>query len=500
MTLSALLQGVTVTKMFHLLYGKHAPTQEIEIRALRYDSRKVREGDVFVAIRGSESDGHRFLPDALSAGAKVVVVEDDAAVHDSLCLHQGAVKIVVPDARRALAVMSANITGHPARRLTLIGVTGTNGKTTTTYLIKAILEAAGQRVGLIGTTGIMIGTERLPATHTTPESLELHRLFLDMADQGCTAAVMEVSSHALALSRVYGVSFAAGVFTNLTRDHLDFHGSMDAYASAKQRLFQGLEPGAAAVINADDPAADRMVAGTRARIVRYGIHAGADVSADGIVTRMDGTRFTLKGGVSQELRSVLVGDFNVQNILAACAAGMALGVSGDAIARGIAAAPAVRGRFERVQTVNGRTAIIDYAHTPDALEHCLRTIRRLLPEGGGRIITVFGCGGNRDRGKRPAMGRIAGDLSDVTIVTSDNPRREDPRAIIGEILEGVPPGAIVETEPDRRAAIRRGLDLAGPGDVVLVAGKGHETYQVIGDTRLHFDDREEVERYAGTGQ
>jgi UDP-N-acetylmuramoyl-L-alanyl-D-glutamate--2,6-diaminopimelate ligase len=500
MTLSALLQGVTVIKMFHLLYGKHAPTQEIDIRRIRYDSRTVGPGDVFVAIRGNESDGHRFVPDALSAGAKVVVVEDDAAVHDSLCLHEGAVKIVVPDARKALAVMAANITGHPGRRLTMVGVTGTNGKTTTTHLIKSILEAGGQRVGLIGTTGNIIGTQLLPSTHTTPESLELHRLLLDMVEGGCTAAVMEVSSHALALSRVHGISFAAGVFTNLTQDHLDFHATMDAYAATKRRLFDSLEPGAAAVINADDPAAQRMVAGTRARIIRYGIDAPAEVSAVNIVSGMSGTRLTLKGDVMQELTSPLVGEFNVQNILAACATGIALGVSSQAIARGIAVAPPVRGRFEQVHTADGRIAIIDYAHTPDALERCLRTIRRLLPAGSGRLITVFGCGGNRDRGKRPVMGRIASELSDVTIITSDNPRREDPRAIIDEILGGVRAGAVVETEPDRRAAIRRGLDLAAQGDVLLVAGKGHETYQVIRDTTLHFDDREEVERYPGTNR
>jgi UDP-N-acetylmuramoyl-L-alanyl-D-glutamate--2,6-diaminopimelate ligase len=500
MTLTALLQGVTVVKMFHLLYGKSAATQELEIHEIRYDSRKVGPGDLFVAIRGHESDGHRFVPDALARGAKVVVVDDDTAVPDSLCLHEGAAKIVVPDSRKALATLAANFTGHPGRRLKLVGVTGTNGKTTTTHLIKSVLEAHGERVGLIGTTGYIIGSEELPATHTTPESLELNNLLAEMVERGCTAAVMEVSSHALVLQRVHGLSFAAGVFTNLTQDHLDFHGTLAAYCSAKRILFDGLEPGAAAVINADDPAGGEMAAGTRARIIRYAINAPADVTAQGIDLDMSGTGFTLRNGGSHPVSSLLVGDFNVQNILAAAATGLALGVPGETIVRGIAAAPPVRGRFERVRGADGRIAIIDYAHTPDALERCLRTIRQLLPATGARIITVFGCGGNRDRGKRPIMGRIASELSDVTIITSDNPRREDPLLIIEEVRAGTRAVAAVETEPDRQKAIHRGLDLAARGDVVLVAGKGHETYQVLGTTTIHFDDREEVERYLETNR
>jgi UDP-N-acetylmuramoyl-L-alanyl-D-glutamate--2,6-diaminopimelate ligase len=497
MTLSALLDGVVVSKMFHLLYGKYAPTQEIDLHGVQYDSRKVERGDVFVAIRGSEHDGHRFVPDALARGAKAVVVEDDAGVPDSLCLHENAVKIVVPDARRALAVMAANAAGHPGRRLRLVGVTGTNGKTTTTHLIAAILQAHGERVGVIGTTGYMIDGRQLPATHTTPESLELQRLLADMVGSGCTAAVMEVSSHALVMQRVHGLSFAAGVFTNLTQDHLDFHGTMESYASAKRMLFDGLAAGAAAVVNADDPAAAAMTASTPARIVRYAARTQADVTAADIRLDMAGTRFTLRNGGTHDVRSRLVGGFNVENMLAACATGLALGVPADTVIRGITDAPPVRGRFERVSAAGGKTAIVDYAHTPDALEHCLTTIRHLLPAGSGRIITVFGCGGDRDRGKRPIMGRIAAELSDFTIVTSDNPRREDPMAIIGEILAGVAPGAAVETEPDRRRAIHRALDLASPADVVLVAGKGHETYQVMRDSTLHFDDREEIAQYPG---
>ncbi len=498
MTLSALLRDLTVVKMFHLLYGKSAATQELEIGGIQYDSRKVGPGDLFVAIRGTATDGHRFVPDALARGARAVVVDDDTAVPDSLCLHTGAAKIVVPDARRALAILAATLYGHPADRLVLVGVTGTNGKTTTTHLIKAVLEARGERVGLLGTTGYVIGAETLPSTHTTPESLELQALLAEMLRRGCTAAVMEVSSHALALGRVHGLRFAAGVFTNLTQDHLDFHGTMEAYAAAKRLLFNGLAPDAVAVINAEDPAGDGMVRSTRARILRYGRGEHTDVGAAQEQLSLAGTRFRLLHGGSHPVSSPLVGEFNLQNILAACAAGVGLGIPVETIARGIATAPPVRGRFERITGTDGRTAIVDYAHTPDALEHCLQTIRRLLPPASGRIITVFGCGGNRDRGKRPIMGRIASTLSDRSIITSDNPRAEDPAAIIEEVRAGCVPGAPVETEPDRRKAIRRGLDLASPGDVVLVAGKGHETTQVLRDAVLHFDDREEIEQYFGS--
>lgn len=498
MTLSDVLRGVTVTNMFQMLYGKMVVTHELTVGGLRYDSRAVEAGDLFVALRGAVADGHRFVPAALAAGAVAVVVEDDAAVPDSLCMHAGAVKIVVPETRKALAVMAANVHGRPADHLLLAGVTGTNGKTTTAHLLASILEAHGTRTGVIGTIGHLAGGERIPAVHTTPEAPELHGLLAAMVRGGCGAAVMEVSSHALAQDRVYGLPFAAGVFTNLTQDHLDFHGTMDRYLAAKRMLFTALAPRAVAVVNAGDPSADRIVAGTGARIVRYGVSVRADVAADPPELSLAGIRLQVRGSSAYTVTSSLVGAFNAENILAACAAGEALGVPPDAIARGVAALPSVRGRFERVHAPDGRTAVVDYAHTPDALERCLRTIRGLLPAGGGgRIITVFGCGGDRDRGKRPLMGRIASELSDVTIITSDNPRREDPAAIIAAVREGAAPGAAVTAEPDRRAAIRRGIALARPGDVVLVAGKGHETVQVIGDETLPFDDRAEVEYALG---
>ncbi len=495
MRLAQVIEGVRVVKLFSLMFGKMVLTQDVTVRAIQYDSRKVERGDLFVAIRGTGTDGHRFITEAMSRGAVVVVVDDDAAVPDSLFMHAGVIKILVEDSRRALAQMAANYFGHPSRRLMLVGVTGTNGKTTTTHLIKSILEAHGGTAGLIGTIEYRIGAERLPATHTTPESLELNGLLAEMLNRRCSSAVMEVSSHSLAMSRVSGLQFRAGVFTNLTQDHLDFHGTMEAYLAAKKVLFDLLPAGSAAIINADDPAGERIGAGTRADVLTYGQQHPATVTATDISMSVQGMSMVVRhGSKSQEIRSALTGAFNVSNILAGYTTGIALGIPGETVARGIAAVASVRGRFEQIPSPDGWTAVVDYAHTPDALENCLRTIRALLPREG-RVLTVFGCGGNRDRGKRPIMGRIAAELSDGTIVTSDNPRKENPEAIIDEIVAGVPPGRAVRREADRRIAIRMALGEARRGDVVLVAGKGHEDYQVIGETRHHFDDREEVETY-----
>jgi UDP-N-acetylmuramoyl-L-alanyl-D-glutamate--2,6-diaminopimelate ligase len=449
-----------------------------------------------VALRGTEVDGHRFIDMAIDRGARVVVMEDDLARPDALFMHAGVFKILVPDTRRALARMAANLYHHPSQKLRVIGVTGTNGKTTTTHLIRSILEAAGEQVGLIGTIEYLIGSERLPATHTTPESLELNKMLATMVERGCTSAIMEVSSHGLAMQRVHGLRFRSAVFTNLTQDHLDFHGSMDEYSRAKRLLFGMLDRTAVAVTNAGDPSGMAMVAGTAARILTYNVGGAADVRAEDV--RMDVRGLTMSVVTSAgkiPVSSTLTGSFNVANLLAAAGAAIGLGIPEEAITRGIRNLPSVRGRFEQVVSPEGWTAVIDYAHTPDALENVLQTLRTLLPKGG-RIITVFGCGGNRDRGKRPIMGRIASTYSDVTIVTSDNPRGEDPGAIIDQILGGIPAGSSVYAEVDRRGAIRRALLQARRGDVVLVAGKGHEEYQIIGERRLHFDDREEVLNYA----
>jgi UDP-N-acetylmuramoyl-L-alanyl-D-glutamate--2,6-diaminopimelate ligase len=496
MLLGQLLPGVRVTKLFLAHYGGPAQTQDIQITGLQYDSRKVAKGNVFVAIRGTEVDGHRFVQSAVNSGAAVVVVEDESPAPDALMMHASVCKLVVPDTRAALAAMSRNFWSDPSRSLRLVGVTGTNGKTTTTHLVRAILEAAGEPAGLIGTIEYRIGDEVRPATHTTPESLELNGLLADMVGKGCTAAVMEVSSHALAMKRVEGVRFQAAVFTNLTQDHLDFHGSMDAYLQAKRILFKTLDPAGTAVTNIDDSYGNTIVEGTPARVLSYGTAAGADVRATGIALGVQGCSFTMTAaGMSGTVTSPLTGRFNISNILAASGAGVALGLPWEAIRAGIASVRSVRGRFEQVVAPQGWTAIVDYAHTPDALENVLKTIHGVKASGVGCVITVFGCGGNRDAGKRPIMGRIASSLSDLTIVTSDNPRGEDPDAIIAQIVAGVAPGREVQVEPDRRKAIRKALSAARRDDVVLIAGKGHETYQVVGTTRAPFDDREEVEAF-----
>lgn len=495
MVLKDLLEGIRVIKLYSGMYGKMVLTQDISVQNIRYDSRHVGPGDMFVAMRGTASDGHRFIQAAIRAGAIVVVADDDAALPDSFFMHEGVLKVVVADARAALAQLAANFYGHPAAALMLVGVTGTNGKTTTTHLVRSILEAHGEKAGLIGTIEYRIGERALPATHTTPESLELNGLLAAMVRERCTAAVMEVSSHALAMHRVDGMGFRAGVFTNLTQDHLDYHGTMEEYFRAKKKLFQQLGSDAVAVVNSDDPYGSRMAEGSAPRVITYGTGSTAAVRATGIALSVDGSRCTvLYQGEAQEIRSTLTGQFNIANILAAYATGVGLGISAATIAAGIAGVKAVRGRFEQIAAPAGWTAVIDYAHTPDALENCLRTIRAIMP-GGGRIITVFGCGGNRDKGKRPLMGRIATSLSDVTVLTSDNPRHEDPHMIIRDILAGTGARDNVRTEPDRRTAIRLALADARPGDVVLIAGKGHETYQVAGETRMHFDDREEVETF-----
>ena len=497
MRLAQVLEGVPVVKLFSLMFGRMVLTQDITIRSLQYDSRKVQPSDLFVAIRGTAADGHAFVNSALHNGAVAVVMESDASVPDALFMHTNAIKIVVQDSRAALARMAANFFGHPSRHLTLIGVTGTNGKTTTTHLIKSVFEASGAKVGLIGTIEYMIGSTVRPATHTTPESLELNQLLSEMVTGGCTTAVMEVSSHSLAMHRVDGLSFRAGVFTNLTQDHLDFHGTMQSYRAAKSRLFTGLDAGASAITNADDPTGLLVVEGTRAEIVSYGVERLSSFRGEHVEMGVRGMNLSVTyGSQSQAVRSSLTGRFNVSNILAAFATGVSLGIPATTVTEGIAAVRSVRGRFEQISSPAGWTAIVDYAHTPDALENCLRTVHELLPAGGpGRVITVFGCGGNRDRGKRPLMGRIASDRSDQVFVTSDNPRREDPDAIIDEIMSGIPTGRSVRREADRRRAIRAALGEARRGDVVVVAGKGHEDYQVIGETRIHFDDREEVEAF-----
>ncbi len=472
-------------------------THEIEVRGIHYDSRKIQRGDLFVAIKGTLADGHKFIDIAIANGAKAVVVENDAVLPDSYFMHAGVVKIVVGDTRRALAIISGNFFGHPARKLKLIGVTGTNGKTTTTYLIKQLLESSPSmrgKVGMIGTIEYVVGDERIPATHTTPESLELNQLFVQMVEKQCTHVVMEVSSHALQQNRVHGLEFAAAVFINLTQDHLDFHGTMESYFASKKILFDNLPASSCAVTNADDAWGLKIVGNTNGSTLTYGIAQKSDVHATNVSLSIDSTKFVIEHqNEKTEIQSQLVGRFNVQNILAGCSVAIALGIPKPAIQSGVASLISVPGRFERIVSPAGWWAIIDYAHTPDALEKCLSTIREVLPlDSSNKIITVFGAGGDRDKTKRPLMGKIADTLSDVIIVTSDNSRTENPQTIIDDVCAGIQRKENVYADVDRRSAITKALSMAQRGDVVLIAGKGHEDYQVVGTTKNHFSDREIV--------
>lgn len=495
MNLNVLLAGVPVRKMFQTLFGKMASTHDVMVSGIRYDSRTVERGNVFVALRGDATDGHRYIGEAIARGAKVVVTEDDMNPPDPLCMHTGTVKLVVDDTRRALALMASNFYGRPADKLRVIGITGTNGKTTTAYLIKQMLEWDGTRkAGLIGTVEYMIGARVIPATHTTPESLELHGLFRQMVDEGCTHAVMEVSSHALAQERVYGIPFAAGVFTNLTQDHLDYHGTMEAYFEAKKTLFDMLSPDAAAIVNADSSYGMRIVSDTNARVVTYGIESEeARLRALHLRTSQAGSEAEVDG---MAVKTALSGRFNMLNLLGAYAAVKSVVPEFSLPAEAFAELKPAPGRFEQFRSMKGWTAIVDYAHTHDAITNCLETIRQIVPAGSNETVTiVFGAGGDRDRQKRPLMGRAAERLSDRVIVTSDNPRTEDPMEIIRGITSGMehPERAVVE--PDRARAIALALEGANAGDIILIAGKGHEDYQVIGTEKIHLSDKELVRRH-----
>ncbi|MBO8142087.1 MAG: UDP-N-acetylmuramoyl-L-alanyl-D-glutamate--2,6-diaminopimelate ligase [Firmicutes bacterium] len=463
----------------------------VAVRGLAYDSREVRPGDVFVCWQGLRFDGHAFAAEAARRGAVAAVTERP--------VEGPPVQVVVPDGREALARLSAAFYGFPSRRLRVIGVTGTNGKTTTTHLIKAVLEAAGHRVGLIGTIRHLIGEEVLEASRTTPESLDLQRLLFHMAERGMDYAVMEVSSHAVALRRTLGTEYDVAVFTNITRDHLDFHGSFEEYVAAKAGLFSSLDPTGgkprkAAVLNVDDAHAGAMRAAARVPVVAYGIEGRADVKARGVRVRPEGVSYeavTPSGPLPLQLR--LTGRFNVYNSLAAVAVGWHEGVPLASIRAALERVPGVPGRLERIDRGQAFTVLVDYAHTPDSLENVLKTCRGFA---SGRILLVFGCGGDRDRGKRPLMGEIAARLADLVIVTADNPRSEDPEAICRDIEAGIkraggpPLGYRIIVE--RRDAIREAIRLAAPRDIVLIAGKGHETYQIFHDRTVHFDDREEA--------
>ena len=511
MRLSSLLRALPES-LGPLEWLRKSPSDDPAIRGIRYDSREVSPGDLFVAFRGAHSDGHAFIGRALDLGAAALLVETLPAAE--AC--RGVPVVRVRDTRRALAPIAAQFFGHPASELSLVGVTGTNGKTSTTYLVESILSLADFRVGLIGTVEIRYAGHRHPSTNTTPESLDLQRMLRAMCNEQIDAAVMEVSSHGLELGRVDGCVFRAAGFTNLSQDHLDFHGSMDAYFAAKARLFrEHLAPGGCAVINIDDPVSEKLIGIARdagAELIRVG--RGRDAAADLRLVAseigLSGTRAVLADATgSFEVALPLLGDFNLENLLVAAGLARALGLDGQAIAAGAAACRQVPGRMERVVGAahDEPTVLVDYAHTPDAVDKVLRTVRPLCR---GRLIAVFGCGGDRDRSKRPRMAEAVATSADLAIATSDNPRTEDPLAILADIETGLGSLAKVAaselfstgasrracyaTISDRREAIRLAIGGAAPEDTIVLAGKGHEDYQIIGREKFPFDDRIEARR------
>jgi len=476
------------------------------ITSLTCDSRTVIPGALFFALRGAQSDGHTYIEKAVAAGAAAVVLED------ATYAPAGLPWVRVVDGRAAMGHISAFFNGDPTATKPLIGITGTNGKTTTTYVLEAILAAAGQPTAVLGTISYRFGTTTIQASHTTPESTELQRALRQLAEAGAQAFVMEVSSHALEQKRVDGCHFDVGIFSNLTRDHLDYHVTMERYLEAKSRLFTDLlrpsqeKPRRRAAINMDDPYGQEIARRCACPVVTFGINGHCDVRPTAVTSSVSGIRATLMTPAGAfEFASRLLGRFNLSNILAAAAAGVALDLPLQAIKSGIENHTTVPGRMERVENNCNVTCLVDYAHTGDALENALATLKEIAT---GRIITLFGCGGDRDNGKRPIMGRIAADMSDLAIVTSDNPRTEDPSTILKHIKAGITPLALREYGPDeladgfgekgfiflenRHEAIHLAISLARPGDIVLLAGKGHEDYQIIGTTKHHFDDREEA--------
>jgi UDP-N-acetylmuramoyl-L-alanyl-D-glutamate--2,6-diaminopimelate ligase len=483
MTISEALAGVP---LLSVLPERLAHTQ---IQGLDYDSRRVKPGYLFFAFPGSRVDGREFAGRAVENGAIAIVSElpppDDTSK---------AAWIQVEHGRHALALASKTFYGKLDEKIPLVGITGTNGKTTTSYLIDSVLRAAGRTTMLAGTIEYHLGSKILPAANTTPESLDLHRMLaeLDAMDEGNPkAATMEVSSHALALGRVYGLYFHTAVFTNLTQDHLDFHRTMEDYFAAKQLLFTGSggPPPRYAAINRDDPRSRKLTTGNTSEVLWYGLGGEAMVRARHIHSGLNGLRFDV--GIDKvrfEIRSPLIGKVNVYNILAACCVGMTFQLETDVIARGIEACTGVPGRFERVDEGQPFAVVVDYSHTHDALRNAIAVARTLDAK---RVITLFGCGGDRDRVKRPLMGQVAGELSDLVILTSDNPRSEDPLQIMNDALVGLRrTDTRTIVEPDRAVAIRKAIEEAHAGDVVILAGKGHETYQIFRDRTIHFDDRE----------
>lgn len=464
------------------------------VTGIFHNSKEVVKDSVFVAVKGLQTDGHKFINDAISRGAIAVVVEDKDSIPDEIFRRSGRAKIIVKDSRFALAQLSAAYYGNPSRELKMIGVTGTKGKTTTTFMIKSLLEKAGIKTGLIGTIQNMIGDEVVPTEFTTPESNELNKLIRRMVNEECRACVMEVSSHSLYMKRVGLLDFDLAVFMNLAPEHLDFHKTMEEYASAKKILFDSLKPEATAIINTDDEYGRFMVKDSQAEYVTYGTREGAEYKISDISISFEGTEFTLSSQEQQvRIHTALKGEFNAFNSTVAYLCGLKSGLESSAVIGSIKTAGQVPGRFE-ILTDGKKKVIIDYAHNPSSLEQVLKSIRKISPHEN--LVTVFGCGGNRDVYKRPVMGKIASELSNHVIITSDNPRFEDPMAIISDILKGVSAGNY-EVEADRTKAVEKAIKESPEGSVILLAGKGHEDYVIINGVKSHLSDRELAAEFLG---
>ena len=504
MELRKLLEGVEIRK----ITGETLK----EIEGIAYHSKQIQKGFLFAAIRGMEVDGHRFIEEAIERGAEAVVSEEEREVSNRTM-------IFVPNSRQALAKISSNFYGDPSSRIRLIGVTGTNGKTTTTYLLESIFKKAGCTVGVIGTINYRFGQKTIPAPNTTPESLDLQKILWEMFREGTSHVMMEVSSHGLDLERAFGCQFDGAVFTNLTSEHLDYHKTLEQYFESKKKLFSDYLKKSGkerrfAVTNGDDPKGKEIVKGIDLPIIYYGMSPSCDITADQVVSSFEGLScriLTPKGDFS--VHSKLIGNFNLYNILAAVAVGMGMDVPLETIQEGVEGLEGVSGRFEKVDNKRNIHVIVDYAHTHDALERALLGLKGILesdPQNNGKMITVFGCGGDRDRIKRPLMGEVAGKYSDLAILTSDNPRTEDPLTILDEVENGLKSLPLKKWDqngitfwrtqkgylkvPDRREAIRMAIRLARPSDTVLIAGKGHEDYQIIGKKKFPFDDRIEAKK------
>ncbi|MFZ1519047.1 MAG: UDP-N-acetylmuramoyl-L-alanyl-D-glutamate--2,6-diaminopimelate ligase [Ignavibacteriaceae bacterium] len=485
-------------KMTQLLNSVHAiqvtgEVQRRDVADIVYDSRKVQKNSVFVAIKGYKTDGHKFLQDAINKGAVAVVVEDDNAIPDDLITHAQIAKILVGDCRKALAELSKGFYKDPTSKLKLVGITGTNGKTTSTFILRNILQNVGYKTGLIGTIANYIGDEKVESKLTTPESNDLNKMFYDMIQAGCKYAVMEVSSHSLVLNRVFGLDFKAAIFSNITSDHLDFHQSFDEYLNAKKILFDGLSERTFAIVNADDKNSKSIIKDSNAKIFTYGVSDNSDYQIKNIVYDLNGTDFAITHNkVEYKIHTTLIGTFNAYNAASVFATAHCLGIDAEKIVDGIKSSPQVPGRFEVLGNGN-KKVIVDYSHTADSLEKALQAIREIVKDKN-QIVTVFGCGGDRDKTKRPVMGKVASEVSDKVFVTSDNPRTENPFAIIEDIKKGISKNNF-EVEENREEAIKKAIKSSNDTAVILIAGKGHENYQEIHGIRNHFSDREVALKY-----